>query len=165
MAKKDKKKNNGSGVITSIVIVAVIILIILGISLLSKKTTQDETSGENLSPSEDIVAETSEPIEHIVEITLEGFVPKTLEIKKGDKVTCINKMATKSWPAGNFHPTHSNYPGSSAIKCGTIEEKTTFDTCRGLEKGESYSFVFNEVGSWGYHNHLQPSKDGKIIVS
>jgi len=165
MAKKDKKKNNGSGVITSIVIVAVIILIILGISLLSKKNTQDEFAGENLSPSEDIVAETSEPIEHIVEITLEGFVPKTLEIKKGDKVTWVNKLITEVWPASAFHPTHTNYPGSSTIKCGTAEEKDTFDACRGFGKGESYSFVFNEVGSWAYHNHLQPSKDGKIVVS
>ncbi|MBI2004427.1 hypothetical protein HYS72_03105 [Candidatus Pacearchaeota archaeon] len=166
MAKKENKKNSGSGVVISIVIIAVIVLIILGASLLSKKNTQDETPEEDLgSPQEEIISETSEPTEHIVEITLEGFVPKDLEIKQGDKVTWINKLATEGRPASNFHPTHTNYPGSSIIKCGTAEEKNTFDTCRGLKKGESYSFIFNEVGSWTYHNHLQPSKDGKIIVS
>ena len=162
---KESKKTKSSGVIVSIVIIAVIVLIILGASLLSKKNTLDETSEENLSPSENPISEIPGPIEHIVEITLEGFVPKTLEIKKGDKVTWINKLVTKSWPASAFHPTHTNYPGSSIIKCGTAEEKNIFDSCRELQKGESYSFVFNEVGSWGYHNHLQPSKDGKIIVS
>ncbi|MDP2672872.1 MAG: hypothetical protein Q8O84_03615 [Nanoarchaeota archaeon] len=165
MVKKENKKNNGSGVVVSIVIIAAIVLIILGVSLLSKKNVQDETSGENLSPQEDIIAETPELTEHIVEINLQGFVPKNLEIKQGDKVKWINKLATKSWPAGDYHPTHTNYPGSSAIMCNTAEEKNTFDACRGLNKEESYSFVFNEVGSWGYHNHLQPSKDGKIIVS
>src|SRR3989338_6399512 len=165
MAKKDKK-NTGSGVIISIVIIAVIVLIILGVSLLSKKNTSDETPEENLSSSqEEIISETPEPTEHLVEITLEGFVPKDLEIKKGEKVTWINKLATESRPASNFHPTHTNYPGSSIIKCGTAEEKEAFDSCRNLNKGESYSFVFNEIGSWTYHNHLQPSKDGKIIVS
>ncbi len=165
MAKKDKK-NNGSGVVISIVIIAAIVLIILGISFLSKKNTQDETSEENLgSPQEDIISETPELTEHIVEITLEGFVPRNLEIKKGDKVTWINKLITEIRPAGDYHPTHTNYPGSSIIKCGTAEEKNTFDSCRSLKKGESYSFTFNEAGSWTYHDHLQPNKDGKIFVS
>ena len=163
--KKDKK-NTGSGVIISIVIIAVIVLIILGINLLSKKNTSDETPEENLSSSqEEIISETPEPTEHLVEITLEGFVPKDLEIKKGEKVTWVNKLITEVRPAGDYHPTHTIYPGSSIIKCGTAEEKNTFDACRSLKKGESYSFVFNEAGGWAYHNHLQPSKDGKIIVS
>ena len=164
MAKKGKK-NSGSGVIISIVIVAAIVLIILGISFFSKKNTQDEIPEENLSPQENIISETPEITEHFVEITLEGFVPKNLEIKQGDKVTWVNKLITESWPASAFHPTHTNYPGSSTIKCGTAEEKNTFDACRGLQKEESYSFVFNEVGNWEYHNHLQPSKSGKITVS
>src|SRR3989338_2790932 len=132
---KESKRTKSSGVIVSIVIIAVIVLIILGASLLSKKNTLDETSEENLSPSENPISETPGPTEHIVEITLEGFVPKTLGIKKGEKVTWINKMATESWPASAFHPTHTNYPGSSIIKCGTIEEKDTFDSCRSLKKG------------------------------
>ncbi len=179
MAKDENKKNSGSGVIISIVIIAAIVLIILGFSLLSNRNAgqkngtsnngdnslQDETSGENLSPSEEIIAETSEPTEYIVEILNEGFVPKTLKIKKGDKVTWINKIATKSRPAGDVHPTHTSYPGSSVVKCGTAAEKEAFDSCRELQSGESYSFIFNQAGSWGYHDHLQPSKDGKIIVS
>jgi len=162
---KEAKKTKSSGVVISIVIIAVIVLIILGIGLLSKKNVQDETPEEDLPPQENIITETSEPAEYIVEITNEGFVPKNLEIKQGDKVTWINKLITEAWPASAFHPTHTNYPGSSIIKCGTVEEKNIFDACGKLQKGESYSFVFNEVGSWAYHNHLQPSKDGKIIVS
>jgi len=108
MAKKGKK-NSGSGVIISIVIVAAIVLIILGISFFSKKNTQDEIPEENLSPQENIISETPEITEHFVEITLEGFVPKNLEIKQGEKVTWINKLATESRPASNFHPTHTKY--------------------------------------------------------
>ena len=163
MAKKNKKTKS-SGVIISVVIIAAIVLIILGISLFSEKNTQDETSEENLDSPQENISETPELTEHLVEITLEGFVPKILEIKQGDKVTWINKLATEARVASNFHPTHTNYPGSSVIKCNTAEEKDIFDSCRKFGKEESYSFVFNEIGSWGYHNHLQPSKDGKIVV-
>ena len=166
MSKKDNKKNKGRGVVISIAIIIAIVLIILGISLFSKKNTPDDSAGENLgSPQEDLVVEIPKLTEHIVEINLQGFVPKDLEIKKGDKVTWVNKLVTESRPAGNSHPTHTFYPGSSIIMCGTAEEKNTFDACKSLKKEESYSFVFNEVGTWGYHNHLQPSRDGKIIVS
>ncbi len=159
-----KKKEKGRGVIISIVIIAVIVLIILGIIFLKPKPSLEN---DVILPAdqENIVSKTPEPTEYFVNITLEGFVPKILEIKKGEKVTWINKLATEIRPAGDFHPTHTNYPGSSVIMCGTAEEKNTFDACRNLKKGESYSFVFNEIGKWGYHNHLQPSKDGKIIVS
>ncbi len=167
-----KKKEKGKGVVISIVIIAAIVLIILGISLFSNKNAgQTNETSEGEEPLQDGISqdtgatEIPEPTEHIVEITNEGFVPKTLEIKKGDKVTWINKLVTKAWPAGNSHPTHTNYPGSSIIKCGTAEEKNIFDSCRELQKDESYNFVFNEIGSWGYHNHLQPSKSGKIVVS
>ena len=162
---KEIKKNKGKGIVISIVIIAVILLIILGISLLSNRNTnsQNETNNQELI-QEDTSTGIIEPTEHIVEILNEGFVPKTLKIKKGDKVTWINKLATEVRPAGDFHPTHTNYPGSSVIMCGTAEEKNTFDACKGLKKEETYSFVFNEIGSWGYHNHLQPSKDAKVIV-
>lgn len=174
MNKKEEKesKGKGSGVVVSIVIIAAIVLIILGFSLLSNKNAgqKNETSDNDGGSLQDETSqdtgasEISEPTEYIVEIKLEGFVPKTLKIKKDDKVTWVNKIVTKSWVAGNFHPTHTVYPGSSIIKCGTAEEKDTFDSCKELQNGESYSFVFNEVGEWGYHNHLNPSKDARIIV-
>ena len=63
-----------------------------------------------------------------------------------------------------MHPTHTAYPGSGIEKCGTDEEEGIFDACKGLEEGESFSFVFNEAGSWNYHNHLSPGQFAKVIV-
>ena len=65
-------------------------------------------------------------------------------------MTWINRGAAPAWPASAFHPTHLLYPG--------------FDALRGLNAGESYSFTFDKVGSWKYHNHLSPSFTGAIIV-
>ena len=108
--------------------------------------------------------EPTEPTEHTVEITSSGFSPKTLKIKKGDTATWINKESS-AWPASAIHPVHSAYPGSGLNKCGTAEETLIFDACKSLEIDESYSFTFNEIGEWKYHNHLKPSNVGTITVS
>jgi len=102
--------------------------------------------------------------EVIIKITSNGFEPKEVEISKGTKVTWLNEQSNPSWPASAVHPTHEVYPGSSIKKCGTPEQDKIFDACRGLKQGESWSFVFNEVGEWYYHDHLNPSQTGKIIV-
>ncbi|MDP1689285.1 MAG: hypothetical protein Q8L47_04125 [bacterium] len=95
----------------------------------------------------------------------DAYSPKELTIKKGDTVTWVNNGDRKTWPASAVHPSHKNYPGSGIEKCNTSAEATIFDACRGIEIGKSYSFSFNEVGSWGYHDHLQASVFGKITVT
>jgi len=94
-----------------------------------------------------------------VEITSSGFSPKTLEINSGDTVTWTNMDSRSHWPASAVHPTHTIYPE----KGGCIGSK--FDACKGLSNRESYSFTFNEKGTWGYHDHLRASLTGTIIVN
>ncbi|HLD80304.1 MAG TPA: plastocyanin/azurin family copper-binding protein [Candidatus Nanoarchaeia archaeon] len=96
--------------------------------------------------------------EHTVRITSSGFEPKTLTIKTGTTVTFTNEDSNQHWPASAMHPTHTAYPESG----GCIGSK--FDACKGLAQGESFSFTFNEIGSWGYHDHLRASMTGKIVV-
>ena len=79
-----------------------------------------------------------------------NFSPSEVKIKKGGKVTWINKSQNPVWPASNPHPIHTDYPG--------------FDASRGLANGESYSFTFDKAGSWGYHNHLNPGMRGEVKV-
>ncbi len=95
-----------------------------------------------------------------VEITSSGFNPAELKVKVGDTVTWINKNTDTHWPASAMHPTHKVYPEAG----GCIGSK--FDACKGLAPGDSWSFTFNQVGSWGYHDHLNPGPPffGKIIV-
>ena len=95
---------------------------------------------------------------NIVEITLEGFNPSTLMIRSGETVTWVNKESLPSWPASAVHPSHNVYPESD----GCIGSK--FDACRGLKQGESYSFTFNQKGTWKYHDHLSSGNTGTIIV-
>lgn len=101
---------------------------------------------------------------HTVRITVDGFVPAALTVKKGDSVTWTNESGRDVWPASAMHPTHAVYPGSSISKCGTADEPTIFDACRGIPSGGSWSFVFNEMGTWRYHDHLRASVTGSVTV-
>ena len=118
----------------------------------------------NVNEIETTEPEATEPSKHTVKFNPEGYTPNTLTIKIGDTINFVNEDVRLTWPASDIHPTHTVYPGSSISKCGTSEENKIFDACKGLQQGESYSFTFNEAGTWSYHDHLSPGKKGTIIV-
>ncbi len=95
-------------------------------------------------------SEASAPSEVTVSITDSGFSPDTISVAKGGKVTWTNNSSKEHWPASDPHPTHDFYPG--------------FDPLKGIKPGESWSFVFNNPGEWGYHDHLIPHLRGTINV-
>ncbi|GAC1413339.1 MAG: hypothetical protein NVSMB66_5020 [Candidatus Doudnabacteria bacterium] len=86
----------------------------------------------------------------IITITSSGFSPSSVNIKKGDYVKFINQDSSAHWPASDPHPSHTGYPG--------------FDALRGLAQGESYTFQFQKSGTWGFHDHLNASWRGKVVV-
>ena len=79
-----------------------------------------------------------------------GFIPKRYD---------PNLLATafpggsgaKVWIASDPHPVHTAYPG--------------FDSHTDIGAGESFSFTFDKVGSWGYHNHLNSTVRGTVVVT
>lgn len=93
-----------------------------------------------------------------VEITSAGFSPNTLTINAGETVIFVNKDLIPHWPASAIHPTHTVYPEPG----GCIGSR--FDACHGLSGGEIFSFTFNQKGTWRYHDHLDPSLTGTIVV-
>lgn len=112
---------------------------------------------ENEEESQDIVT-------HLIEMSDIGFSPSSLTINAGDTVTFTNSGTASHWPASAVHPTHTTYPGSGVEKCGTGEEGVIFDACKSLKTGESWSFKFTEKGEWSFHDHLNSSFTGKIVV-
>ena len=95
----------------------------------------------------------------------DGFTPSSITVSQSDIVKFVNQSSRSFWPASVVHPTHTIYPGSSISKCDSAESDQLFDACRVLAPGEDYSFIFIEVGNWGYHNHLRPSSGGLITVN
>ncbi|MFA6042825.1 MAG: cupredoxin domain-containing protein [Patescibacteria group bacterium] len=84
-----------------------------------------------------------------VTITATGFSPASLTIAKGTAITWTNRSGSPAKVASNPHPTSTDLPGLvSAI----------------LADGETYSYTFTQVGTWGYHDHEHPTVKGSIIV-
>ncbi len=122
----------------------------------NEQPAQQPSSAEPVAEEEPVVAD---PIFHaLVEYTSSGFSPKTVTINKGETVRFTGQ--TNVWPASANHPTHTLYPEKSANDC----LGTSFDACRVLKAGEFWEFTFNEVGTWGFHNHTRANDTGVVIV-
>ncbi len=85
-----------------------------------------------------------------INITETGFSPATLTVAAGTNVSFINNGQAPHWPASDLHPTHNILPG--------------FDSKRGLETGDSYTYTFDKAGTWRCHDHLLPQNTCTIIV-
>ena len=78
------------------------------------------------------------------------YEPKDVTIKQGETVSFVNDTDGFHWPASNVHPTHSIY--------------SEFDPREPIGPGETWSFTFNQAGSWKYHDHLRANLVGTITV-
>ena len=96
--------------------------------------------------------------QNVITYTSGGFSPSVINVKKGGEVTFLNKSEGAMWPASAIHPTHTLYPTQG----GCVG--STFDACQGIEPGEAWSFKFDIAGSFKYHNHLNPSQTGTVVV-
>lgn len=76
------------------------------------------------------------------------FSPTTTIIKKNTEVLWMNRGTRAVWPAGGPHPRHD-----------------LFDSGRGLNPGQTYSFVFEKVGKFEYHDHLDARIGGIVEVT
>ena len=116
---------------------------------------------------------------NVIQITDTGFVPNTITIKAGEVVTFRSKATAPVWPAGDVHPTHDSYPSNayalsgdqaksfgskSCVEYGIRKSGDVFDPCKMLLPEQTFSFRFDEKGTWGFHNHVRPEHTGTVIV-
>ncbi len=78
-----------------------------------------------------------------------AFDPSEVTIRRGGTVTWINDDSVPHTIMSDPHPLHSGLPA--------LASKT-------LSTGESYSFTFNTIGTFGYHCEIHQSMKGKVVV-
>ncbi len=88
--------------------------------------------------------------EHLITYTDNGFDPQILTVPIESTVFFINNSSGQMWVASDPHPTHTDLLG--------------LDQLGGVGLGGVYQYTFNQIGRWGYHNHLNPLHGGVIIV-
>ncbi len=160
-------------------IALIIVIAAIAIFMLTKDTTHapsegmvDDSKGtENMTdtttppaPPLDQKVTDSEANTTAQEVTVtygpNGFEPKSVSIKLGQKVTWVNESENSMWVASSKHPMHADYPEKTAKDC----LGSAFDQCEASAMGTSYSFTFNKKGSWNYHNHVAPNNWGTVVV-
>ncbi len=87
----------------------------------------------------------------VITRTESGYEPKEVTIHQGDVVTWVNESGEFHWPASDLHPTHGVYP--------------EFDPLTPIAPGDEWSFKFDKVGVWKYHDHIRANKTGTITVT
>ncbi len=87
-------------------------------------------------------------------VTYDGtaFNPAIVSVKQGDSITFINNSTGGMSVASDPHPSHSIYPEFDQYKTSSKGQKT-------------FTFVFDKVGTWGFHNHLNSSAVGSVTVT
>lgn len=108
--------------------------------------TSQQTPVEN--PDEPVSNDQSETA--VIVFTDDGFSPEELEVKVGTVVTVRNDSAGRVQFSSDDHPTHLENQGMNL---------------RILNSGESATFTANEVGEWGFHDHLDDSHAGSLTVT
>lgn len=79
-----------------------------------------------------------------------GYAPDTIRVTKGTRVIFSTTESAAYWPASNAHPDHTIYP--------------QFDPKEPVAASSTWSFVFDRVGTWAFHDHLQSYLTGTIYV-
>ena len=101
------------------------------------------------------------PVTATITYSGSAFSPSQVTIKKGGTVTWKNASSGNMWVASAQHPTHIVYSGTSCTEHCPDTAGTAFDQCVG---GGDYSFTFTKTGTWGFHDHINPSAFGKVVV-
>lgn len=139
-----------------IISVAVIALIGGGIiwylnSRQSENTVPTPTAPSATSPSgNDTTPDETAPAASTT-ITYDGntFMPSSLRVAVGATITVINNSSRELDFASDPHPTHTS---NAELNEGSIAP------------GESREFTVTEKGDWGFHDHLNASAKGTLIV-
>lgn len=140
-------------IIIGIVVLAVVVA--GGFVLFSKKTvapaassaTNTPSSSSSSSPSQAPTAVKS--VSATITYTNDGFSPAKLTVKSGDIIAVKNNSSNSLQFSSDPHPIHTGDP--------EINQNT-------LPAGGSSSFMVKVKGTHGFHNHLDPSKTGTIVV-
>ncbi len=129
---------------------AVVVVVLAGVVFLGTKgnnTANPVTQNQTTQKQNPTPAKTIEGKE--VTVTNTGFELQTITIKAGQRVVWTNKSGASVTVNSDSHPTHLLWP---FLNLGQFVD------------GSSVSVVFEKAGKYTYHNHLNPSQTGTVIV-
>ncbi len=150
-ATEPKKDNHAQNTFTGVIFLIIAVAVISAYFKNTNDGKKAEEAGNTVVKSAEKSTTTApSPKEVTVVYSGTAFFPAAITLNKGDTVIFKNESNKSFWPASNDHPSHLLYK--------------EFDPGKSIRAGETYSFTFMKVGTWGFHNHLEPSQTGVVMV-
>jgi plastocyanin len=134
-------------------IIVVLIIAVVAIFILIQPKSQTSLTATPTTVQQIVATATATaPQGEVVEVIYANdmFDPATVTVKKGDTVKFVNQGASQAKIESDPHPTHLDNPD---LNLGL------------LDIGKSLSVIMNKVGTWKYHNDLNTTERGEIIVT
>lgn len=130
----------------SMLVVGLVAVVLIGFGAWAFLWNDTVDNADTGATSDDMAAEA----DHVVTYEGNQFQPSQITVQVGDMVAFTNESEQDVWPASDVHPQHTELPG--------------FDAMGSVAPGETYTYTFEEVGEWGYHDHLSETTTGVVIV-
>lgn len=130
------------------VIAVVLVVVAVGAFLLLSKNMETPTPPVALDTSSPQVAAVLNE-QNIVTLSENGFSPASITVKVGESVVWENMSGSMATIDSNPHPVHTSY---EPLNLGEFPD------------GRAISLTFSQAGTYNYHNHLNSSQTGTIIV-
>ncbi len=117
----------------------------------SASDSSKQTASDTPQPAPSPVSEPAAPQPGTVTVSYDsnGFSPSTITVKSGQTVTFDNKTSATIQPSSDPHPQHTD---NSELNAGNISS------------GSSKSITPKQTGSFGMHDHFNPSHTLNITV-
>jgi len=129
-----------------IVAVVVIVVVLAGGALLLSRNTSNKSDDMNMNTqSSGSNTQNTPKATNTVTIQNFAFSPASITIKKGTTVTWTNK--------------------DSATHTVTESDSSTGPDSGDLANGKSYSFTYNQTGTFSYHCSIHPNMTGTVKVT
>ena len=139
--------------IAIIIVAAIAVGVILFTNKSDTKSSSDKTPSTSTNNSGSASTDTTQSDKKIAAtITYDGttFSPEKTTVKAGETVKVINTSSNASLGFDSDpHPVHTDNPDLNAGEIGP---------------GQSATFSTDKTGTWGFHNHDDPTQHGELVV-
>ncbi len=141
-----------------------VIIVVATVAIIAILSTQDKTNSNNHPNGSSVITATTLDFTDQTEVTMDiddfAYTKPNIKIKKGTKVTWVNQDVTQ-------HNVIKGQGGNEDVQDAPREEEVDPNVLAGplLNKGESYSFTFNETGSVSYYCSPHPYMKGIVTVT
>lgn len=157
----DKENSSGNGYakrplwqwVLIYVTIGVVVYGVIYYFVLAKKG-KDKYSASSVTPpapttTPQASASATETEQNTITLSANGFLPDVLTVKAGTTVTWSNQTNNNATVNSDPHPTHTGY---APLNLGNFPDRGTL------------ALTFDKPGIYKYHNHLNPSHQGQVIV-